>query len=217
MNQVPLKAGEESASTKAEVGQEADRGFSVPRPASMMLSPATTAANEWKVINENQKLLKGFSEDKSLLDALKVALNSGNVGSIQRAMGAAARILSRETGQMTNQDIGRVLPDTVGMDLAKFQTYITSNPEVLVDPYIIQGLIDEVGKSEQALRDRYLERHKAFNSQLEASETFGKMPSIKKIQEPNTKIIEGEKKQTPATPQPSVLDEVIKIRSKNGR
>lgn len=68
MNQVPLKAGEEGASMKTEVGQEADRGFSVPRPASRgagMMNPL----NQALAIQRSFQGLRPYKEAEEMLSS----------------------------------------------------------------------------------------------------------------------------------------------------
>lgn len=66
MNQVPLKAGEESASTKAQVSEQADRGFAVPKPPSMgagMMNPL----NQALAIQRSFQGLRPYKEAEQML------------------------------------------------------------------------------------------------------------------------------------------------------
>lgn len=177
MNQVPLKAGDDSASTKAGVSQDRDQGYQVPRPASMgMMSPGAMLNAEKWYTDKTQKNLQEFATYRDQLDALESALGRGDIGSITRAMGLAARLLSGEKGVITDKDIGRVLPKTIGQDASALESYITNNPSVLMNPMTLIGIKEEVQAAKERLFKRYNLNQQTFDDTLRGSPTMGGIP-----------------------------------------
>lgn len=137
-----------------------------------------SAIDDWKVIQEGNKVYKEFQESKSRLDALDAAFASRDVGSIGRALSIAARELSGEKGVLTEQDVGRVLPKTIGMSAAQFEAYILDNPQVLVDPNVIEGLKQEAKRARARLKTRQREKLGALQNSMKNSPAFAGKTSL---------------------------------------
>lgn len=209
-----LKQGQDEQGYKSGIEESQKAGFAVPQPHAPRLgqsglTPSGVANAEKWIIGENQKMLKDFSSDKSSLDNLNRALAGGNLEDVRRALAQAARVISGEKGVLTEGDLTRVLPKTLGMDMAQFQAYVTSDPAVTLDPYMLDGLKRAVASSELDLRRRYAEKHQAFNSQLEGSSAFGGIPSLPVLQSPNNRIFAPP---PPQKPDSSFEDMMNKVR-----
>lgn len=175
MNQVPFKSGEDTASVKAGVDQERGQGYQVPKPSMPFGGPQIVAAERWYT-DKTQKNLQDFSVARDQLDALQSALDRGDIGSITRAMGLAARLLSGEKGVVTDRDIGRVLPKTIGMDFNALEGYLTNNPSVLMNPMTLVGIKEEVAAAKDRLLKRYAINQQTFDDTLRGSPTLGGIP-----------------------------------------
>lgn len=186
-----LKQGQDEQGYKSGLEESQKSGFAVPNPPQPRmggLTPGNIAGAEKWIIGENQKMLKDFTADKSALDNLKRALATGEFGDVRRSLAQAARVISGEKGVLTEGDLTRVLPQTLGMDWAKFATYVGSDPGFKIDPYILEGIKAAVAASELDLHRRYSEKHRAFDDQLSASSTYGSLPSLGAIQKPNKEM-----------------------------
>ena len=174
MNQVPLKAGDDTASVKAGMDEDRSQGFAIPRPASN-LGGQIVSAERWYT-DKTQKNLQDFAVAQDQLAALQSALDRGDIGSITRAMGLAARLLSGEKGVVTDRDIGRVLPKTIGMDFNALEGYLTNNPSVLMNPMTLIGIKEEVAAAKERLLKRYGANQQTFDDTLRGSPTLGGIP-----------------------------------------
>ena len=169
------------------------------------------------IIDNNMKMAKDYEEQSGSLEALERALEVGDLQSIQRALSLAARTLSRETGVMTEQDVARVLPATKGFDIAKFRAYISDNPQVLVDPYVIKGLKEETKYAKDAMRQRFANKQNAFAEQLQQSSAMGGMSSLEGLMKPNKELF---KAPPPPPEKPSEVRAMMKdilMEMRNGR
>ncbi len=183
-----IKQGQDEQGYTSGLDESQKAGFAVPREISPRiggLTPGNVAGAEKWIIGENQKMLKDFTADKSALDNLKRSLATGNFGDIRRSLAQAARVISGEKGVLTEGDLTRVLPRTMGMDWGQFATYVTSDPSFQIDPYILEGIKNAVAASELDLHRRYADKHQAFRDQLESSSTYGSLPSLPAIVKPN--------------------------------
>lgn len=174
MNQVPLRAGDDTASVKAGVDEGRGTGFQVPRPPSNV-GTQIVAAERWYT-DKTQKNLQDFSIARDQLEALQSALDRGDIGSITRSMGLAARLLSGEKGVVTDRDIGRVLPKTIGMDFTQLEGYLTNNPSTLLNPMTLIGIKEEVQAAKERLNKRYALNQQTFDDTLRGSPTLGGIP-----------------------------------------
>lgn len=140
-------------------------GYAPPKPPG----GGSGARMDWQIAQEGNKVSKEFQESKGRLDSLSTALASGNLGDVTRALSLAARELSSEKGVLTDQDIGRVLPQTIGMSADKFASWITNNPNVKLDPKILQGLRDELPRALGRLQSRQAAKLAVLQDSMRAS------------------------------------------------
>lgn len=144
-------------------------GRSAPRATG---GAGTGAKDDWKVIQEGNKVGKEFEESKSRLDAVRSALASGQLGDVKRALSLAARELSGEKGVLTDQDIGRILPNTIGMTADQFAAWISNDPSVQLNPAILQGLRAEIPRALARLQSRNAAKIATLQESMKNSPAF---------------------------------------------
>ncbi len=115
-------------------------GYVQPKPTSS----GSGARMDWNIVQAGDKINKDFLAANSTLDQLQTAIQGGKLADVQQALSLAARAISGEKGVLTDQDIGRVLPQTIGMTADKFQAWLTNNPGVVMNPKILQTLRDQI-------------------------------------------------------------------------
>ena len=135
-----------------------------------------SAIDDYKIIQEGAKISKEALDKLSSLDSAEQLLAAGDLGSIRRSLSIVARAVSGEKGVLTEQDITRVLPATINMDVNKFQAYLTSNPGVLADPKVINALIRDVRSARGRITKNADDKLSNFGNSLKQSPNFANKP-----------------------------------------
>lgn len=185
-----MKMGTATNQLASTLGLSSTAGMGAYRPPSAANSNRGAATDEKFIINQTGKLRKDFQDSNSRLQALEVALQNGDLMSIRRSLALAARELSGEKGVLTEQDVGRILPKTIGMDAAAFEAYILNDPNVQINPQVVAGLLAETKKAGNRTATRYQTAMKAFEDQVRGSVSMGGLPSLNALFKPDAGIIQ---------------------------
>lgn len=143
------------------------------RPPSF--NPST---NDWHAVDHVTKLTTDYQNNDNSLNALGSALQAGDLQRIQGSLALAARALNGDTARITNKHLDLVLPPTVGRDAASVFAYISNNPNVKLDPQIVQGLKQELGAARQRLYQHYQAELGSLKTAVGASPNLGSASNI---------------------------------------
>lgn len=99
-------------------------------------------------------------------DAVKLALNSGDITAIQASLSNYAR-MSGEKGVLTDQDITRVMPNNLKQRAAKWWANVASDPTVEAPPEVIEALARGIDRLKQAAETKAKARFERVRSETE--------------------------------------------------
>lgn len=151
-----------------------------PRP----MSGNPNFAPEKYIVEGTKKINEDFIAKNNAYNTMEAAYKSGDMDAVRRSLGEAARAFAGErNGRLSNEDIKRVLPNTVGQDLASAFAYISDNPSVKLDYKIVQGLMDEVSRGRARLNSDKNSQLRAFKNSVKATNSMGGL-SVDRIMAP---------------------------------
>lgn len=99
-------------------------------------------------------------------DAVKLALNSGDITAIQASLSNYAR-MSGEKGVLTDQDITRVMPNNLKQRAAKWWANVASDPTVQAPPEVVEALAKGIDRLKQAAETKAKARFERVRSETE--------------------------------------------------
>ena len=136
------KAGTESELLKQVLGYEALRQIdNRPKPDANSAAANRTVRLEDKVIDTaNDKVMKPLEETYGRLDTLYGAIKDNNYQSVMATLGIIAKSIGADAGALSNDDIRRVMPPNLNMDITKLESYLKSNPQLYLDKKVTAGL-----------------------------------------------------------------------------
>lgn len=99
-------------------------------------------------------------------DAVKLALDSGDITAIQASLSNYAR-MSGEKGVLTDQDITRVMPNNLKQRAAKWWANVSSDPTVQAPPEVVEALGKGIDRLKQAAEAKAKARFDRIRSETE--------------------------------------------------
>lgn len=105
------------------------------------------------------KITDEFLKESTALGAARNAISSGKLNEIKAYTPVMARFVAGDKGQIARNLIEKVVPNTGNLKASEWESFISGNPEVLVDPRISTSMVKIINDS--------LEEHRnSANSKL---------------------------------------------------
>jgi hypothetical protein len=117
--------------------QDPAKSEKTPSPGSAMADKRTKEMFTMKTINED---MKPFEQMADRLATLHSALAQNDLQSVQATLSIIAKSIGADSGMLSNQDIARTMPPTLGLTLANFDAFFNDNPNAALKPEITAGL-----------------------------------------------------------------------------
>jgi hypothetical protein len=103
------------------------------------------------LIQADKKTIESQLDPVALsMGKLNNALESANYMEIMNQLSTLAKTVGSEVSRLTEDDIHRALPATLGMDLTKIGAYLTSNPSVAATPKVVASLREAAHRAKQS-------------------------------------------------------------------
>jgi len=99
-----------------------------------------------------------YEEDVSRLEQIGKFFRTGKRNLTYSALGPAARVISTEVGRLTNEDLKRIMQDTIGTDWAGFIGYIEDKPDIIIPENVRRALIDMVELGKDTIRKKHIKK-----------------------------------------------------------
>ena len=169
-NYTKFKEGESQQGLTQKIAEMLTSGVKPPP----QMNPASLPNLGVRISKDANKIYQDYKDSIQRIDLSRQAISTGQFGEIRRNLAVIAREISGEKGVLTDSDISRVLPNTVGMDAAKLQTYLESNPNILVSPQITQALLKDLDRAKDRKSKDVQNKLKTYKESLGAA-TQGKL------------------------------------------
>lgn len=125
-----------------------------------------------------KEIEKPLQEKEEIFQNLSNAWERGDLQSVSTAISGFSRNVGTEKGVLTDNDVNRTFPATIGKTWKQVEAYFTNNPQALLDPKIVQGFkeLTDIAKDRMAAR---------FRAQLsDKKKRYASMGSYKGLMDP---------------------------------
>lgn len=150
-----MKTGTTSTGTLADLAALTQRGQTpAPPPKGGGSGRGGVVDAKW-VISNSKKLSEDFNKDMADITKIKAALSDNSIQGLNLATGYISRVLGGQKGVLTDKDLKLVTPQGIKLTLANLEAYVTSNPNVRIDPKFTKRINELIVEGERKLREKY--------------------------------------------------------------